>query len=160
MPGESFSNDFISVNLNELRSLKIKWNVSIAAMIMRASNLGIISDEQKDRLWRNYSRQGFNKKEPLDNDIQPEKPFLLKKAVQMIIEGNQQDKLQVCLSLPFGIPALEEITGVPSGYFGINQIGKLLKFKKTMTEEYEDNTNDYVESKVIPFKRKQEVLNF
>jgi Zn-dependent peptidase ImmA (M78 family)/DNA-binding XRE family transcriptional regulator len=152
LPEESFANDFVSVNLNELRSLKMKWNVSMSAMIMRASDLRIISDEQQDRLWRNYSRQGFKKKEPLDNDIEPEKPYLLNKALQMLAKS--QDKLQICLSLPFGTSALEEIMGLPRGYFGVNQIGKIIKFKKSKTEEFDAHTNEPVESNVIPFNRK------
>lgn len=164
LPEESFVNDFVSVNLNELTSLKMKWNVSIAAMIMRASDLGIISDEQKDRLWRNYSRQGFKKKEPLDNDVEPEKPFLLKKAIQMLIEENRQDRFQICLSLPFGQSAIEEISGLPPGYFGMHQIGsKILRFKNSSIEEYDEGSdqdedrgiNSFIESKIIPFNRKR-----
>ena len=68
--------------------------------------------------------------------------------------AENQDRLQICSSLPIGPSALEEIMGLPRGYFGIDPIGKVIKFKKSKLQEFDEDSEDYVASKVIPFNKK------
>jgi Zn-dependent peptidase ImmA (M78 family) len=51
---------------------KHQIRVSIGAMIKRAQELDLISDDQAKNLWMNHARRGWKKMEPLDESLQPE----------------------------------------------------------------------------------------
>src|SRR5680860_97947 len=52
------------VTLGTLLSLKSGWGVSIASLIMRAVDLGLIDDHKKTSLWKQMSVRGWRKREP------------------------------------------------------------------------------------------------
>lgn len=52
------------VTLGTLLSLKGGWGVSIASLIMRAADLGLIDDHKKASLWKQMSVRGWRKREP------------------------------------------------------------------------------------------------
>jgi Zn-dependent peptidase ImmA (M78 family) len=74
MPQYSFASDFSGPSLSALQSLKLRWKVAMSAMIMRARDLGLISEDQEDNLWRSYGRKVYRRYEPLDNEISQEQP--------------------------------------------------------------------------------------
>lgn len=88
MPIESFVKDICSVSLDNFISIKKKWKVSIASIIMRCQQLGIITDNQTSYLWRQMATRGYRKKEPLDDTITPEKPYMLKQGLELLIDNN------------------------------------------------------------------------
>ena len=54
------------ITLTLLAKLKLRWGVSIQALIMRAYNLGIITQRQERYLFTQISSQGWNKREPVE----------------------------------------------------------------------------------------------
>ena len=68
LPKEAFTEDITPYcnKLNAYVEFKRKWKVSVSAMVMRAFDLGIISPNQSQYLWRQISRSGWKTKEPLD----------------------------------------------------------------------------------------------
>lgn len=118
LPAESFSADFYAPSLDSLRSLKERWHVAIAAMIMRISQLNLASSEQVKRLWMNLSRRKWRTKEPLDDVLEPERPRYLRKCIEVLIERGVLSAPE----LPFlvGLPSLdvEELAGLDRGYLG------------------------------------------
>lgn len=88
LPSKSFTRDFTVPTLDTFLALKKKWNVSIAFMIVRAYQLELINERTYKNMWVNYSRKGWKKGEPFDNEIQNEKPTMLKKAFQLIQDNN------------------------------------------------------------------------
>lgn len=54
-----------NLNLFELRSLKTKYKVSIQCLIMRANQVGIISDYEKERLFKEIAYKGWRTNEPI-----------------------------------------------------------------------------------------------
>ena len=89
LPRESFGKDISSYpnDLKYYQFLKNKWKVSIQAMIYRAHQLEIISNNQYQYLMRQVSKNGWRLKEP--DDI----PYYLNEsifqgAIDLLIEEN------------------------------------------------------------------------
>ena len=116
MPEQAFANDLWVVTLDSLKDLKSRWLVSIGAMLYRAGNLGWLTDDQRRSLWINYSRRGWKRCEPLDDEIEVETPRMLSRALKMIVEkgGVSPSRIVEDLCLP---PAdRSELAGLESSY--------------------------------------------
>ena len=102
LPERSFSRDIHSLSLDTFRALKSKWRVSIGAMIKRAAQLNLISEEQERRLWIGYSRRGWRRHEPLDDQLIAELPRFLKRSVELLIEKGitRREEMPFHLALP------------------------------------------------------------
>jgi Zn-dependent peptidase ImmA (M78 family)/transcriptional regulator with XRE-family HTH domain len=91
-----------AVTLDTLVAIKSKWKVSIAAMVMRLTNLNLISEEKKQRLFISISRRQWKTKEPLDEHLEMEEPQLLRRAAELLRTHNIVGSRDLELSL--GIP--------------------------------------------------------
>lgn len=90
LPKESFGKE-ISLypqNLEYYCQLKRKWKVSIAAMLYRSCDLGIITQNQYQYMIRIMQNKDWRKNEPLDKIIQPSQPSLLADAVDVLLINN------------------------------------------------------------------------
>ena len=117
LPAPTFSKEIWAPSLDTFISLKQRWKVSAAAMIMRCRYLGVISEEQEKRLWINRNRRGWPKVEPLDDKIERETPNLIPRAIEMLVDENVRRRDQIVSDLSIPPTDLEEIGGVPFGYF-------------------------------------------
>lgn len=73
MPAEDIRDDLSeSASLNTLAALKPKWKASIASLLYRAGELEIITQSQKNNLWRQINQRGWRKQEPASLDLEPE----------------------------------------------------------------------------------------
>ncbi|MCL5272729.1 MAG: XRE family transcriptional regulator [Gammaproteobacteria bacterium] len=115
LPKESFSQEVISTSLNHFISLKKRWKVSIAAMIYRCEELGLLSDNQLLYLRRQVSSYGYRKREPLDDEILPEKPILLKQAINMLMNNGVQSVFEIIEAIKLPTKEIENICGIPVG---------------------------------------------
>ncbi|MET7453586.1 ImmA/IrrE family metallo-endopeptidase [Streptomyces sp. NPDC005574] len=63
--------------------LKTKWHVSLAALLVRAKTLGVMSEHTYAQAWKTLSVRGWRKAEPgpLGN---PEAPVLLQRALELM----------------------------------------------------------------------------
>jgi Zn-dependent peptidase ImmA (M78 family)/DNA-binding XRE family transcriptional regulator len=129
MPASSFASEFIP-NLIALQSLKMRWNVSIAAMIMRGRNLGLLSEDQERNLWRNYARKGYRRHEPLDDQIEHESPAVLRQSFETLIEHKIQTKDQILSSFCLGQKDIEELAVLPEGFLTDKPKAKVIDFNK------------------------------
>jgi Zn-dependent peptidase ImmA (M78 family)/transcriptional regulator with XRE-family HTH domain len=119
LPAASFAADLSSnPSLALFRSLKEKWRVSIALMIVRATKLGLIGSEQERRLWINYSCNGWKRGEPLDDVFEPEQPRLLRRSIELLIDRNVIPRSEISFRLALSATDIEKIAGLPAGYFG------------------------------------------
>ena len=87
LPADAFQKDVQTypTDLKYYLWLKKKWHVSVAAMLYRANQLKIITDNQFSYLMRQYSKNGWRKREPDDY------PFMLNEnvfqgAIDMLFE--------------------------------------------------------------------------
>ena len=114
MPEESFLDDVDAISLDYLRTLKPTWGVSIGAMLMRLRELGLIDDEYNTRLWRHYGARGYRRREPLDDELEPEQPQLIAKAIDALGGPTRiANVLRKRIQLPYSLQ--EELFGLPPG---------------------------------------------
>jgi Zn-dependent peptidase ImmA (M78 family)/DNA-binding XRE family transcriptional regulator len=115
LPADSFAREITSSSIEAFKALKRRWKVSIAAMVYRAKDLGILNANQVQYLWRQRAARGWNKLEPYDLELPPEHPKLLSYVVRQLLEkGVQsqqdfQDRLLICAD------DIESLCGLESG---------------------------------------------
>ena len=88
LPLETFNKEVISSSIDSFILLKKRWNVSIGAMIKRCQMANILTDNQIRYLNSQMIKYGYYRKEPLDEEIKKEKPYLFKQAFEILIENN------------------------------------------------------------------------
>ena len=73
-----------------------------AAMIVRTSQLELITEDQKLYLFRQIASNKWKTKEPLDDTILVERPSLYKKVFQMIVDNDilRKNEILAQLALP------------------------------------------------------------
>lgn len=124
LPASAFMKDIRTnpLDLEYYISLKKKWNVSIAMMIMRTKALGLISGEDYTRLQRQISYRKWRTAEPLDEIKEIARPIALRQAIELLVENNYFKGHDIPLELvhrygeALPIDLLEEITDVKTGY--------------------------------------------
>ena len=89
MPKTSFAADveLEPQNLDYYKQIKRKWKVSIAAMLYRSCDLGIITQGQYQYMMRIMQNKGWRKSEPLDNTMKAAKPALFSDAVDLLLDN-------------------------------------------------------------------------
>jgi Zn-dependent peptidase ImmA (M78 family) len=85
MPAKVIRPELQNMTLARAASLKLKWRVSIAAIIRRAKDLGVITPSQYRYLCMEISKAGWRTREP--NELPPEKGVNL----QALIDMHQSD---------------------------------------------------------------------
>jgi len=116
MPAESFAAEVTFPSLDGLLALKERWRVSVAAMVMRCKKLGIIDDYHATQLFKNRSRRGWIKQEPLDDTLEVERPRLLARSIKLLVEENVLSKGMLLNELRMSTRDVEELTSLPAGY--------------------------------------------
>lgn len=94
LPRKTFSREALRSSLNYFMLLKKRWKVSIAAMVYRSKDLGILSENQAKYLWQQMRRENIREKEPLDDFLPVPEPSLLRDAAQMLFNHGVESKQQ------------------------------------------------------------------
>jgi Zn-dependent peptidase ImmA (M78 family) len=148
-PVEGIAFDLFSPTLDSLIVLKRKWKVSIAALIMRGTSLGIFSEDSSTRLWRNYSYRKWKLQEPLDEIIEAEKPTLLYKTVRLLVDEKIFTKSQLQNDLALSSKEIETIFYLPREYLSedFGSIVNLKSYSKVREKniKYLDSDNKIIE---------------
>lgn len=84
LPEKAFAADVRSASLDSLLTLKMKWQVSVAAMCRRLLDIRMVSEADYSRLFRNLSRRGWRRVEPYDNAIPLERPYFLRRSFEVL----------------------------------------------------------------------------
>lgn len=100
MPKNAFFADLTNpTNIDSYLKLKKKWKISIAAMVMRAKQLGRINTTQYQNLMKQISYRKWRKGEPYDDIWEVQRPQLFKKAIKILIENNVLSSNQLMMEL-------------------------------------------------------------
>ncbi len=121
LPANSFAGELHSPTLAGFQAMKERWKVSIGAMIVRCSTLGIIDDDYKLRLWKHYSAKGWRSGEPLDDVIPYEHPRLLARSIMILAEQGGWSLSEILETLPLSAGDIESLTSLPVGYLSNNR---------------------------------------
>lgn len=87
-PASTFGKSFVRGGLDDLIALKKLWGLSISAILVRASQLGLLSEHSYRRAMTELNRRSWRTREPLDNEIPTEEPRLLRRAIQMVLKDS------------------------------------------------------------------------
>jgi Zn-dependent peptidase ImmA (M78 family)/transcriptional regulator with XRE-family HTH domain len=116
LPRAAFGREFLrefphthSGDWEPLFRLKRRWKVSVADMILRANDLGIINKVQYLRLYKELSRKGWLKAEPCE--FEREAPEILP-TVFSELKSQGIDHADIARTLGWKPETLTEITGV------------------------------------------------
>ena len=110
LPKNEFFNDLKDpINLEYYKELKKKWKVSIAAMVMRARDLGRINNSQYVKLVKTMNYRKWRVREPLDNQWKLQETILFKKSIDMLKNSNILSGSQIVYEIgKYGIPMYSE----------------------------------------------------
>ncbi len=116
LPAESFSRSVFLTTIEALRELKTMWGVGIGSMIMRLTELELVTDRQARRLWEAYAP--MRRAETYDSDGTPlEMPTAMRQAFEIMHQECGISPAQVTKDIPFVVSDVAAIGGLPLGYF-------------------------------------------
>lgn len=118
MPASSFPMDLPAPTLQAMQNAKPRWVVSIGAMIHRLADLEAIPADEQKRLWLARVRRGWYREEPLDDTIPVEQPRALSNALSLVVDQGVKSKEEVLHELARRSDDIENLAGLPAGYFG------------------------------------------
>lgn len=75
------------ITLEFLARQKMYWRVSMAALLYRASYLGLITRHQSEYLWKQISALGWRLREPQETDFLPEEPAVFPRMLRLHADG-------------------------------------------------------------------------
>ena len=144
LPADAFKKDLLAgepLSLAYYKQLKRKWRVSIAAMIRRARDLGVITTDNYQMLIRTMQRRGQRKEEPLDDVLVTASPALLKTSVVMLLHENVftpqefMDELSAEYGLSIYPEDIEELLSLPDNTLATQ---KIINFRSMLKLKSED----------------------
>ena len=139
-PQDSYLSEIYIPSLDTFRLLKPKWQVSIQLMIHRGQDLGVITDEQAARLYKNCNRRGWKYFEPYDDTILVEKPRSLSRMFGMLVSENVRTRSDILFALPFRARDITEMSGLPADFFEekLDDVISFRDFVKSRDEKDDD----------------------
>lgn len=151
LPQRSFVAEIPSLSLDGFLSLKPRWMVAIGAMIMRAEQLRVLSEEGAKRMWKYRATRGWAKREPLDSpSVTPvEIPRLLRRSFEEIVSAgvrSKRDLLETDLGL--GAPDVEMLASLPNGFFAETP-GQVVRLEPRLRIAGDTQATGHI----VPFKR-------
>lgn len=118
LPAETFSAEVPPMpTLDTLLALKPRWKTSVAAMQMRLAALELIDEREQLNLWKRRSARFGGKSEPLDDQLIPEQPRLMRRAVCLIVESGIMSRETIPDRVGLSPGDVENLAGLPEGYF-------------------------------------------
>lgn len=88
----------MGLTLRDYARIKAVWGVSIQGLVMRAKQVGAITDERSTSLWKQINARGWRRIEPVI--VQPESPALLGRLRRRLFGDRPLSDLRKELALP------------------------------------------------------------
>jgi Zn-dependent peptidase ImmA (M78 family) len=151
LPPRSFVSEISSLSLDGFLSLKKRWMVAVGAMIMRARQLKILTEEAATRLFQYRVTRGWHRQEPYDlpSETPLEDPRLLHRSVDMIVSGKVRTKRDLLeYDIGLGPSDVEMLACLPRGYFSGDPADVIPIEPRLRTRD-----NSASGAEVVPFRR-------
>lgn len=154
LPAETFANEIRTpVTLDDLLLLKRRWGVSVAAIIMRLRALKILDEEGAQSLFKRRSARWGAKSEPGDGDRLPERPRLLRRTIDLLVEENVMPIDSIPRHLGLSSYDIEMLTGLPEGYFqGKPKLTQLARLRPASSASNQAAPLAADDNTVVPFR--------
>lgn len=134
LPRTTWASEIHDVTLMGLLQLKQRWQVSVAAQLNRAKALGLVSSERHVSLYKQLSKRGWRKKEPLDETLELEKPVLIRKATEMIAKNSPSGLYSVWSKIPKRVDLIASHAGVSREFF--DPMESVLSLKSEVSHQH------------------------
>jgi Zn-dependent peptidase ImmA (M78 family)/DNA-binding XRE family transcriptional regulator len=115
LPRKSFPMEVYSPRADSFVDLKVRWKVSIQAMVYRCKDLGIFDDRQITNLYKQISFKKWRTVEPLDTGsraLPMEDPLLLKRVAELVFESGRYAVDEFRSDIGLSDEILEQLIGV------------------------------------------------
>jgi Zn-dependent peptidase ImmA (M78 family)/DNA-binding XRE family transcriptional regulator len=86
MPEKDIRPYLTDLSIEKLASLKPYWKVAMSALLKRAIDLNMITPRHGRTLWMQMSKSGYKVREPMELNLEPEIPTLLKEIINTYID--------------------------------------------------------------------------
>ncbi len=116
-PSEVALDELDSISLESLIPIKSKWGISIGALVRKALDLDLITDERYTQLNKQISKRRWRKEEPLDDILVFKKPKLLKDAFNVLVDNDVLTKKEILDEIGFHAEELCKICCLDKDYF-------------------------------------------
>lgn len=130
LPAETFSREVFSSSLDNLIRLKERWKVSISCMINRCSKLGLFTENQVVYIKKQMTYRNYWRREPLDDVIKCEIPYLYKQIVELLLKNNILSKNDIVEKIAMNADEIEEYCYLEKGTLSESRGGKIISIKK------------------------------
>lgn len=115
LPKDTFGMEIMSTSLDHFIMLKRRWKVSIQAMVYRCNELKYLTDDQTLYIRKKMAKLNMRKNEPLDDELIPEKPVVIRQAVEMLLDKKILTKRQIKETFNLPVEEIEELLGLDPG---------------------------------------------
>lgn len=134
LPAETFALEVrMPVTLDDLLLLKRRWGVSVGAIVMRLRTLKILDEEGAQALFKRRSARWGAKSEPGDGDRVPERPRLLRRTIDLLVEENVMPLESIPRHIGLAGNDIESLAGLPEGYFqGTSKVVELARLRPSL----------------------------
>lgn len=151
LPAETFANEVRTpVTLDDLLLLKRRWGVSVAAIVMRLRALKILDEEAAQSLFKRRSARWGAKSEPGDGDRPPERPRLLRRTIDLLVEENVMPLDSIPRHIGLAVHDIETLAGLSEGYFqGKPKVVQMARLRSVSSSAEAPVSTD---SNVVPFR--------
>lgn len=111
LPATSYPLEVFSTRLQPFIGLKRRWKVSIAAQIFRCSDLRLLSDDQVLNLRKQLSANKWRKKEPLDDELESERPKVLSQSLELLTKNKPHAVPEILSGVRLSKDTVEALLG-------------------------------------------------
>lgn len=161
LPAETFAEEIrIPVTLDSLLLTKQRYGISVAASIMRLYALDIISEEEKQNLYKRRSARWGTKSEPGDDYREPEKPRLLKRTIELLASSGIISVEGLAAFSGLSAIDVEMIVGLPEGYLTGKKaaVVHLARLKSMLAQQHTEQAGEQ-KGTLVQFARSPKRFN-
>lgn len=120
LPEKAFLNTLLSTSLDFLLSIKKRWNTSVAAMIYRCKDLGIITETEYTHLQKQITFRRWRTSEPFDEETPIQKPQLFQLAFDLLLDEGIISKNDIQSRLALNANDITSFFALKSDFFSPN----------------------------------------
>jgi Zn-dependent peptidase ImmA (M78 family)/DNA-binding XRE family transcriptional regulator len=147
-PRSAFHAEVRVPTLDYFCALKKRWGISIAAMVHRAFDLGLVDSLEMTDLYRKMGRRRWRGilQEPFDSpeEMPLERPRMLRRGVEVLLaDGRLRSTIRAALSLPER--EIEQLAGLESGFFKCAEVVRLASPKHNPLKAVDMESGNIVE---------------
>lgn len=114
LPAGGFDYSFSSPKMEHLISLKKEWRVSLGALVMHCANAGLIDASKRDFLQRQINVRGWQRSEPLDKEIEHEKPHAMGNRISNKVK-DRESFIEFFDEIRLPMDSVESLCSLPKG---------------------------------------------